>query len=97
MDNSSSLIFRSPGYFLRLEDDFLLAGQLLLHFLSDEAQVTGVGDKVQVVGRHGQDRTERKIVDPCLIQDVESIQVIKRYGPLIVAAAVRNALHQGGD
>src|SRR6266498_1358529 len=38
----SYLILRCSCNFLRFEDNFLLAGQLVLHFLDDQPQVTRV-------------------------------------------------------
>ena len=35
-------IFSGAGYFLRLKNDLFLAGELILDFLDDQAQVTGV-------------------------------------------------------
>lgn len=85
---SDGLVFCGACYFFGLKDHFFLTGELVLHFLNDQAQVTRVGDKVEVVTGDCQDGTKREVVDPGLVEVIESLEVIGGDRLLVAAPAV---------
>src|SRR5215212_511529 len=84
----SLLVFPGPCDFFRLEHHLFLACQFLLHFLSDQVQMTGVRYKVQVIGRDSQYGAKGKVIDPGFVKIVQSAQVIRSNRLLVGATSI---------
>ncbi len=55
-----------------------------------------MGDVIQVVGWDGEHRAEAEILDPVFVQGIQLAQVFGGDGTLVIAAAVGDAVLQGG-
>ena len=90
---------KSPasGHFFEIEHNFFFAGQFLLHFMTDQCQVAGIGHIIKVIGGHREHRAQAEIGDPFFVELVELPQVLAGDLALEVASAMGYARGEGGD
>ena len=67
------------------------------HLIEDLSKVLRVMDKIHVIGIDDQQAAFLVIADPVFIALVEPFEVVQAHIALVVAAAVLNVGHQGGD
>ncbi len=81
----------NPRDIFGVKDDVRLTRELLVDLADDQIEVGEVADKVQLVSRDDQHRTERESFIPLLIQVIQSFQVVRVDILLKFAPTLRDA------